>query len=207
MKILKSIGLYFVYPLFTFILGIFAHIGYLNYFYPNKYLPQKESYFLDDTAYEVSNTQKPITTCDTRYIIVELNKTDNTSNEIETKIPEKYMGMTRDRLEDALMEYQQNPTLEDLEKGFINIQLDNFSSQEVRISKTYHPVPIDKKSGYYLMVLDGKVVVMEEDKKTIYLTTDIYAEALSDSLKQELILGKFINDIEDLYRFLESYTS
>ena len=49
--------------------------------------------------------------------------------------------------------------------------------------------------------------MMEEDKETIYLTTDIYAEALSDSLKQELILGKFIYNIEDLYGFLESYTS
>ena len=207
MKILKSIGLYFVYPFFTFLLGIFTHIGYLNYFYPNKYVPQKESYFLEDTSYEVSNIPKPITTCDTRYIIIEYNQNNNTKNEIEEKIPEKYMGMTRESLEEALIEYKQNPTLEDLEKGFLNIQLENFSTKEIRINKTYHPNPIEKKPGYYLMVLDGKIVVMEEDKKTIYLTTDIYAEALSDSLKQELILGKYIYDIEELYGFLESYTS
>ena len=48
---------------------------------------------------------------------------------------------------------------------------------------------------------------MEKDKKTVYLTTDIYAEALSDLLKQELIKGKYINNIEELYGFLESYTS
>ena len=207
MKILKSIGLYFVYPFFTFILGILTHIGYLNYFYPNKFVPPKETYFLEDTSYEVSNTQKQITTCDTRYIIVEFNKNNNTQTEIETKIPEKYMGMTRENLEDALIEYQQNPTLEDLEKGFINIQLENFSTKEIRICKTYDLITTDKKSGYYLMVLDGKIVVMEEDKETIYLTTDIYVEALSDSLKQELILGKFIYDLEELYGFLESYTS
>ena len=57
------------------------------------------------------------------------------------------------------------------------------------------------------MVRDGKIVVMETDKETVYLTTDIYAEALSDALKQELIMGKFIYNIEELYGFLESYTS
>ena len=205
MKILKSIGLYFVYPFLTFILGIFTHIGYLNYFYPNKYTPQKESYFLEDTTYEVSNISKTITTCDTKYIIIEYNAKENSKNEIEEKIPEKYLGMTRDNLEEALMEYQKNPTLEDIEKGFLNIQLESFSSEEVRISKNYNPS--EKETGYYLMVLDGKIVVMEEDKETVYLTTDIYAEALSDSLKQELILGKFIYNIEELYGFLESYTS
>lgn len=205
MKILKSIGLYFVYPLFTFILGILTHIGYLNYFYPNKYPRSEETYFLEDTSYEVSGLSQNITTCDTRYIIVEHNLNDDTEVETEDKMPDKYLGMDRNRLEEALEDYQQNPTLEDMEKGFCDIQLESFSTEEVRISKTYQLS--NHTSGYYLMVLDGKIVVMEEDKETVYLTTDIYAEALSDTLKQELIMGKFIYDIEELYGFLESYTS
>ena len=205
MKVLKSIGLYFVYPFVTFLLGIFTHIGYLNYFYPNKYAQPKESYFLEESSYEVSNLSKTITTCDTRYVIIEHNEKNHTEKTKEVSIPDKYLGMTRENLEEALNEYQKNPTLEDIEKGFLNIQLEAFSPDEVRISKTYNPV--EKNNGYYLMVIDGKIVVMEEDKETIYLTTDIYAEALSDSLKQELILGKFIYNIEELYGFLESYTS
>ena len=118
MKILKSIGLYFVYPFTTFILGIFTHIGYLNYFYPNKYVPQKNSYFLEDNSYEVSYIPKEITTCDTRYIITEYNAKENTTTEIEQEIPEKYLGMTRNNLEDSLDDYQQNPTLEDMEKWY-----------------------------------------------------------------------------------------
>lgn len=205
MKILKSIGLYFVYPLFTFILGILAHIGYLNYFYPNKYAQPQETYFLEDSSYEVSGMLQQITTCDTRYIIIEHNLEDNSETESENRMPDKYLGMNRNRLEEALDEYQQNPTLEDMEKGFCSIQLESFSTEEVRITKTYQPA--EDTSGYYLMVLEGKIVVMEEDKETIYLTTDIYADALSDTLKRELIMGKFIYNIEELYGFLESYTS
>ena len=207
MKVLKSIGLYFIYPFTTFLLGIFTHIAYLDYFYPNKYNFSDQAYLLEETDYkvEVAGISSQITTCDTKYIITEHNVKDNTEVVDEVKIPDKYLGMDRKTLEDALAEYQNNPTLEDMEKGFLNIQLESFSSDEVKISKIYNPAP--KNTGYYLMVLDGKIVVMEEDKETIYLTTDIYAEALSDTLKQELILGKFINDIEDLYGFLESYTS
>ena len=205
MKILKSIGLYFVYPFLTFLLGIFTHIGYLKYFYPNKYVPQENSYFIEDSTYEVAKIDNNITTCDTRYVIVEYNAGENTEVEKEEELPEKYWGMNRDTLSESLEEYEKNPTLEDIEKGFLSVSLESFSGQEVKITKTYkEPV---KTTGYYLMVLDGKIVVMEEDKKTIYLTTDIYAEALSDSLKQELIMGKFIHDMEELYGFLESYTS
>ena len=79
------------------------------------------------------------------------------------------------------------------------------SSDKINIQPT---LPAEEEtSGYYLMVLNGKIAVMEEDKKTIYLTTDIYVDALSDSLKKELLLGKFIHTMDELYGFLESYTS
>lgn len=132
MKILKSIGLYFVLPVLFILLGILLHIVYLEFFYPNKYNPPEETSFLTEESKAV------------------------------------------------------------------------VSSSESNIAKTDFT---EEESGYYLTVVKGKIVVMEMDQKTIYLTTDIYAEALSDSLKEELMQGKFINSIEELYGFLESYTS
>ena len=206
MKILKSIGLYFVYPLITFVLGILSYMLFVDYFYPNKYDKiNEESRFLTQNMVEASDSMNKITTCDTLCILAEHDL--RTGNIIETTIelPDKYWGMTRTALEEALEEYQYSPTLEDQEKGFVSLSLDRFSSKEVKITKNYNLT--DNHNGYYLMVQDGKIVVMEEDKKTVYLSTDIYAEALSDSLKQELILGKFIHTIDELYGFLESYTS
>lgn len=205
MKVLKSIGLYFVYPFSTFILGIFTHIGYCNFFYPNKDITLESSLYTNEKVYEASTGPEAITTCDTKFTISEYNLKEDSENVYSTQLPEKYLGLSRQELEDALEDYEINPTLEDQEKGFISLQLESFSEDEIKISKNYNP--IDKKTGYYLMVQDGKVVVMEEDKETVYLTTDIYAEALSDHLKQELIMGKFIYNIEELYGFLESYSS
>lgn len=206
MKILKSISLYFVYPFCTFLLGIFTHIWYLDFFYPNKYaMEDKSLYRMNEMVYEVSAAEEIITTCDTKFIVLEYNLKEDTCTENIKPMPEKYLGLSREELKDALEEYELSPTLEDQEKGFLSLQLESFSSKEVKVSKNYEP--IEKKSGYFLMVQDGKIVVMEEDKETVYLTTDIYAEALSDSLKQELIMGKFIYNIEELYGFLESYTS
>ena len=133
MKILKSIGLYFILPIIFIMLGIMIHIVYLEFFYPNKYAPSKESSFLTEESKEV------------------------------------------------------------------------VSSSESNIAKT--DFESDEEQGYYLTVMEGKIVVMETDQKTIYLTTDIYAEALSEPLKQELLKGKFIHSMEELYGFLESYTS
>ena len=205
MKILKSIGLYFVYPFMMFLLGIYAHILYLEAFYPNKYSMIQEENILNSTTYPVTNISEMITNYETKYIVLEQDARTGEVSTLELSIPDQYLGINREMMENILQEYLKSPSLEDEEKGIIDIQLESFSTNEVRVRKLYESLQDDL--GYYLMVQDGKIVVMEKDKETIYLTTDIYAEALSDSLKQELIQGKFINSIEELYGFLESYTS
>ena len=204
---MKSISLYFVYPLAMFFLGFFRHMAYVEFFYPNRYTNQvqKPAAYEEEAVTQVAETPGEITTCDTRYVVIEYDLEKEKKESSTGQLPEKYLGMTRDKLQEALEEYEMNPTLEDQEKGFLSLQLEKFSEDQVVVQKNYRP--IEKTVGYYLMVQDGKIVVMEEDQQTVYLTTEIYAEALSDSLKQELIMGKFIHNIDELYGFLESYTS
>ena len=204
---MKSISLYFVYPLAMFFLGFFSHMAYVEFFYPNRYTNQvqKPAAYEEEAVTQVAETPGEITTCDTRYVVIEYDLEKEKKESSTGQLPEKYLGMTRDKLQEALEEYEMNPTLEDQEKGFLSLQLEKFSEDQVVVQKNYRP--IEKTVGYYLMVQDGKIVVMEEDQQTVYLTTEIYAEALSDSLKQELIMGKFIHTIDELYGFLGSYTS
>ncbi len=51
------------------------------------------------------------------------------------------------------------------------------------------------------------IVVYEEDKQTLYMNTDILLESLDDALQAQIICGKYVENEEALYRFLESYSS
>ncbi|MDE7187054.1 MAG: hypothetical protein K2O13_06055, partial [Lachnospiraceae bacterium] len=65
----------------------------------------------------------------------------------------------------------------------------------------------EEPKGYYLMVEDHFIVVYEEDKQRLHMNTDILLEELNDKLKAEIIQGKYIENEEELYNFLESYSS
>ena len=64
-----------------------------------------------------------------------------------------------------------------------------------------------ENKGFYLMVADHFIVVYEQDKKTLYMNTDILLENLKEDLQAEIMKGKYIESEEELYHFLESYSS
>ena len=61
--------------------------------------------------------------------------------------------------------------------------------------------------GYYLIVADNFIVIYLQYKKTLYLSTDILLENLDDALQAEIIQGKYMETEEEVYNFLESYSS
>ena len=63
------------------------------------------------------------------------------------------------------------------------------------------------KDCYYLYDVNGYVVVFLSDKKTIYEYTDILTEDLPSSLVKEMKNGKYVKNLEELYGFLENYSS
>lgn len=64
-----------------------------------------------------------------------------------------------------------------------------------------------KEDCYYLMEVNGYVVVYLSDKKTPYEYTDIRYDELPDSLRDEIRNGKYLEGEKELYGFLENYTS
>lgn len=64
-----------------------------------------------------------------------------------------------------------------------------------------------KEDCYYLMEENGYIVVYLGDKKTAYEYTDISYDKLPQNLKEEIINGKYIKSLDELYGFLENYSS
>ena len=73
-------------------------------------------------------------------------------------------------------------------------------------------VPMEEKEAitefqYYLVEEFGFVNIYLPDKKTIYEFTDIRIEALPQSLQDEICTGKGLTGEQELYDFLENYSS
>lgn len=64
-----------------------------------------------------------------------------------------------------------------------------------------------KEDCYYLKAQNGYVVVYLSDKKTAYEYTDILLSDLPENLQKEINNGKYIENTESLYGFLENYSS
>lgn len=64
-----------------------------------------------------------------------------------------------------------------------------------------------KEDCYYLMEVNGYVVVYLSDKLTPYEYTDIAYDELPPTMREEIRNGKYIASLQELYGFLENYSS
>ena len=232
MKVIKRISLFLAMAGIMFSAGSYATLKAEQFFYPNKYdrdekntaseaeeqnpsqaavngsstgIFEQEEEKAVEQVIEAAVEKAPVITADTLYLIEEVNLSDGTIQEKEEPIPVKYIGLDRLAFIEELEAYDRNPALSDLKLGFQNIELSSFSKDRVVVCKYYRPEPEEK--GFYLMVADHFVIVYEEDKKTIHMDTDILLESLSEELQTEIIGGKYIENEQELYNFLESYSS
>lgn len=85
------------------------------------------------------------------------------------------------------------------------------SQQEASMEQPESSVAADgqalKEDCFYLLEVNGYVVVYLSDKKTAYEYTDVLYEDLPESLKTEIKNGKYVESLDELYGFLENYSS
>ena len=217
MKFVKRVSLFLVLSVFMLGAGGYTALRMEQFFYPNRYQEKEVKNIIDHKKEQISEEAEiqeqiietaveriPVVTADTTYLIEEVNLVDGSINEKQEEVPVKYIGLDREGLIEELESYDKNPPLSELEMGFETIELTAFSKDRVVICKYYKE---KEEPGYYLMVEDHFIVVYEEDKQRIHMNTDILLDNLNDGLKAEIIQGKYIENEEELYNFLESYSS
>jgi hypothetical protein len=211
MKLVRRISLFLVMSAFLLAAGGYAALKAEQFFYPNRYNVLEQSPLLNNETdtqtpqvIEAAAEELPVITADTVYLVEEVNLTLGTVDEKEENVPVKYIGFDRDAMLEELASYDANPPLTELEQGFESIELSSFSRDRVVVCKYYREA---EDEGFYLMVADHFIVVYEEDKETLYMNTDILLESLDETLQAEVIQGKYIENEEELYHFLESYSS
>ena len=64
-----------------------------------------------------------------------------------------------------------------------------------------------KNNGYYISSLQGYVVVYCDDHKTVYEVTDISINSLPKDIQEKVMNSMYIESTEELYQFLENYSS
>lgn len=217
MKLVKRISFFMILSVVMLGLGGFGALKAEDFFYPNRYrheaygeraaLPAREIYAKEAEEQQIIETaaaDNAVVTADTRYLVEQVDLTRGTVTEQEESVPVMYIGLDREALLEVLSSYDENPPLTELEKGFETIELTAFSRDRVVVCKYYKE---KEPAGFYLMVADHFIVVYEEDGRTLYMNTDILLERLPDGLQREIMSGKYVENEEALYQFLESYSS
>ncbi len=170
----------------------------------------KESQAADNNEKESENLLDVIAVseklnADTKYVLEETDMYNKSVVEIVTKVPPKYLGMNREQFVEAMGEYEAFPPLSELERGFVDLEVLSFSSEKVVIQMNYEYT--QPSESFYLMVENNFIVVYLDDKETVYMYTDILLTELPDRIQQDVINVMFIPDEENLYDFLETYSS
>jgi len=148
---------------------------------------------------------EPIILPTTKYILEIYDRKKGTLERIEQNPPGDLVGLTREEVEKYLDEYMRDLTLSEYNKGLLSFELLSFSDKAVKLRKSYDEDMVPYR--FYVAVKNGYVVVYNSDLKSVYEYTHIEAKNLSEEDRTALSQGIYVDNIDDLYALLESFTS
>ena len=225
MKVLKGIGLFFVYPVAMLLVGFWGGVQAANYFYPGDVAKEPHAEVQEaretqeeptveeseqvqeptDSAVKSVSAQRETLSADTEYVLLETDILRGTEVETIWKLPSPYIGMDREQFLSAMENYSNFPPLSEMERGFVGVEVISFARERVVVRMNYQY--IQPGTGFYLAVQNHEVVVYLEDKETVYINTGILLEELPEELQIEIMEMRFVEDEGALYNFLETYSS
>lgn len=220
MKLVRGISL-FIVCIGLFIGGAYLGFSCHAYFYPGKSLPNTSSAgnrqtkqqsslqisHASDDKMQVSLQPEHVITADTSFVVIEVDLADHSEKEEEIPVPTYYMGMNREDFETQIKIQNESPSLAELTRGFQGSEIRSFSKEKVELCKFYQKEEEEENDFFYLAISANRVVVYKSDGRTVYMDTDIQAQDLPADVLQDLLQRRVVDTEEELYDFLESYSS
>lgn len=152
----------------------------------------------------VDNTQIKLGV-DTIYQIENYDAVKEQTTTEYVTLPEDLVGYTREEVDEYFKKYMDNLPVEEFLNGLQSIGVSNFSDERLVVHKVYDSSKVEYR--YYIIAVDGEVVVYYGDKKTIYEYTGIATDTLSAEEQSALKQGVEIEDEDALFGVLENYSS
>ncbi len=144
-------------------------------------------------------------TVQTIYQVEKYDSAKDISSAEYRNLPEKLVGMNKEQVEAYCHDYMNNMSADEFLAGLQSMGVVSFSSDRLVIKKIYDQTKIKYK--YYLIAIDGEVVVYYGDKKTIFDYTGIKTSKLDKKERNALKKGVEVKDEDELYGILENYSS
>ena len=129
---------------------------------------------------------------------------DTTATDYET-LPQDLVGFTREQADGYFKDYMNRLPVEEYLDGLQSIGIVSFSAERLVVKRIYDNSKVEYR--FYLIAVDGAVVVYYGDKKTVYEYTGIETKNLSKEERTMLKKGLEVKDEEELYGILENYSS
>ena len=129
---------------------------------------------------------------------------DTTATDYET-LPQDLVGFTREQADGYFKDYMNRLPVEEYLDGLQSIGIVSFSAERLVVKRIYDNSKVEYR--FYLIAVDGEVVVYYGNKKTVYEYTGIETKNLSKEERTMLKKGLEVKDEEELYGILENYSS
>lgn len=193
-----------IFAVLAISIGILTAISIFlcNYFYPKQYVKDENGQYINVSTAKQENAF-PISR-NTKFTIEHCYLDENRTLTEEIKDIPALLGCDKDGLQRYLADYLNHLSYEEQEKGLKSFELISYNKNQIHLRKIYKK---DIYKGFIVKSFNGTIVILNGDNKTVYDYTKIPINILPTDLQNEVINGYLIETEEELYNFLENYSS
>lgn len=175
-------------------------LGYA-FFYPKQYVKNENGDYVNVTTPKEDTF--PITKNTTFEIEYYYPDEQRTLTEQIDSMP-VLLGCDKEGVTNYLKDYMEHLSYEDRENGLSSYELVSYNDNHICLRKTFKK---QEYTGYYAQSFNGTIVILNGDGKTVYEYTQITIDSLPEDLQKQVLEGYPLDNEEDLYNFLENYST